>query len=125
MDEAKHLDKEMDVLRDAADKREYEYRNLTVNVVCEKNGDEWAVKGKLILVVNEDPGNEETEKKKSIDALATGKNSPEVMADVFFHLNLLPQQFGDAIFEEGFEDLLDEARKLADGEDVGEAEVLQ
>ncbi|KKN14454.1 hypothetical protein LCGC14_0996060 [marine sediment metagenome] len=123
-DEAKALDKKMDVLREAADNREYVYRKLVINVVSEKDGEEWTVKGSLNIRVSEELGNEDAVKEKNIEALSSGKSSNEALADVFLHLNIIPQQFGDAIFEEGFEDLLNEARTSVEGEDVGEAEVL-
>jgi len=116
MDKAKLIKEQMDALRDIANKKDYIFRDYSVNVVSKKINDEWMVEGELILKVSEELDNEEAIKEVPFGVMVTDKDLGEAVAATFFHLNFISQNFGDAIYEENFFELLNEANDLSDEE---------
>ncbi len=116
MDKAKHIKEQMDALRDIADKRDYIFRDYNVHVTSKRVDDEWTVEGKLILKVSEELDNEDAIIEIPFGVMVTDKDLGEAVGATFFHLNFVSQNFGDAIYEEKFFDLLNEANELPDEE---------
>lgn len=116
MDKAKHIKEQMDALRDIADKRDYIFRDYSVHVTSKKVNDEWTVDGELILKVSEELDNEDAIIEVPFGVMVTDKDLGEAVGATFFHLNFISQNFGDAIYEENFFELLNEANELDDEE---------
>jgi hypothetical protein len=106
----------MDALRDRADKRDYIFRDYSVRVTSKKVGDEWTVGGELILKVSEELDNEDAVIEVPFEVMVTDDDLGEAVQATFFHLNFISQNFGDAIYEKDFFEILNEAQNLPDDE---------
>lgn len=116
MDKAKRVKEQMDALRERADKRNYIFRDYNVHVSSKKVDDKWTVDGKLVLKVSEELDNEDSIIEVPFGVMVTETELEEAVGATFFHLNFISQNFGDAIYEDGFFELLNEAQELTDDE---------
>ncbi len=95
---------------------EREYKGRVMDVRVESTTDDmkmYKITGKLTLSVSEN--NDETWQAKDFEVM-TYENDPDMgVAQVFAYLNSIPMEYGDMIFEEGFDELISGLLESADG----------
>ena len=116
MGEMERIKEKMDALRERASERNYVFRDYNTSVTSKKVDDEWVVDGKLILKVSEELDNEDAVIEVPFGVMVTDEDLSEAVSATFFHLNFISQNFGDAIYEENFFEILNEAQALPDKE---------
>ena len=118
MDKAKHIRDRMGVLMKRSEERNYIYRDYRIKVVSTKEDGTWKVSGKLELAVSEELDNPEAVVETPLEVMVTDDDYGEALSTVFFNLNFIPQNFKDAIFEEGFFELLNEADEFVEEQEA-------
>ena len=95
---------------------EREYKGRVMEVRVESTTDDmkmYKITGKLTLSVSEN--NDETWQDKEFEVM-TYENDPDMgVAQVFAYLNSIPMEYGDMIFEKGFDELLSGLLENTDG----------
>lgn len=105
---------ELEQMRDdSRASRNYIFRKVNLSLSAEKEDSGWLLKGELILTVSEESeSKEDAHKGVPLNIEVKDSNFDKAMAVATSALYALPAEYGDAIFEEGFFDLLDEYADL-------------
>jgi uncharacterized membrane protein len=115
------IESKIALLAEKAQGRKYKRRTMEVNLVSEIDADGFCkVVGKMTLSASENPEDVSMLKVIPMEVMFIDKKPEVAVAMTLNHLNLIPMQYGDAIFEEGFFDLLDK-----DNEEIGDVKVKQ
>lgn len=119
MDTQKSVEKKVQALVDRVNDREYYGRRMIVDIHTHSDDmKSFTVKGKLNLSVSETPDDKESWIKKDYSVMIIDTDPDMAIAEVFAHLNSIPMEYGDTIFEKDFEEVI----KLMEGID-GQAKV--
>lgn len=110
------IEKKIGLLAERAKDRKYKRRTMEVNLVSEIDADSFCkVIGKMTLSVSENPEDTSMLKVIPMEVMFIDKKPEVAVAMTLNHLNLIPMRYGDAIFEDGFFDLLNK-----DNEEIGD-----
>jgi hypothetical protein len=121
MDTQKLVSDRVETLLERVSSREYRGRKMVVSVdTHSEDMKSFTVKGNLVLSVSETPEEKESWIDKSFDVMIVNDDADMAVAEVFAHLNSIPMEYGDTIFEDDF----DEVIKLMEATD-GETEISQ
>ncbi|KKN54327.1 hypothetical protein LCGC14_0593050 [marine sediment metagenome] len=120
MDKTKLVEEKLDALYERSQTKTYRRRKMTLEIDSdEEDTNLFKVIGKMTLQVSETPDVKESWKEKSFDIMLTGKDIDVLTGQVLAHLNSVPFEWGDMIFEEDFEDILKETIEIVqDGEEA-------
>jgi hypothetical protein len=94
-------------LYDSALERTYKKRIMEVRIESiTEDLKMYKITGSLELSVSAELGDEENIQSRKFDVM-TMENDPDLgVAQVFTYLNSIPMEYGDMIFEDGFEDII-------------------
>jgi len=121
MDTEKSVEERVQALVDRVNDRKYFGRRMIVDIHTHSDDlKTFTVKGKLKLSVSETPDEKESWIRKDYSVMITETDPDMAIAEVFAHLNSIPMEYGDTIFEEDFEEVI----KLMEGID-GQAKITQ
>ena len=120
MDKTKLVEEKLDALYERSQTKIYKRRKMILEIDSdEEDTNLFKVIGKMTLQVSETPDIEESWKEKSFDIMLTGKDIDILTGQVLAHLNSVPFEWGDMIFEEDFEEVLKETIEIVqDGEET-------
>ncbi len=120
MDTQKLVEEKLEALYDNAQTKNYRRRKMILEIDSDEEGKNlFKVIGKMTLTVSETPDEDDSWKEKSFDVMITGKDVDILTGQVLAHLNSVPFEWGDMIFEDNFEDVLKETVEIAQrGEDI-------
>lgn len=122
MDTQKSVEEKVQALVDRVNDRKYYGRRMVVDIHTHSDDMKtFNVNGKLKLSVSETPDEKESWIEKDYSVMIIDTDPDMAIAEVFAHLNSIPMEYGDTIFEEDFEEVI----KLMEGVDGQEAEVTQ
>lgn len=94
-------------LVDRVNEREYHGRKMVVSIhTNSKDMKTFNVKGNLKLSVSETPDVEESWIVKDYDVMIIDDDPDLAIAQVFAHLNSIPMEYGDTIFEDDFDEVV-------------------
>lgn len=107
MDKAKPVDARVQNLVDRVNDRAYHGRKMIVEIdTLTDDMKNFVVTGNLKLSVSETPDVDESWIEKEFSVMLT-ENDPDIaIAQVFAHLNSIPMEYGDTIFEDDFDDVI-------------------
>ncbi len=107
MDEAKSVDIRVQNLVDRVNDRAYKGRKMVVEIDSHTDDlKSFVVTGKLTLAVSETPEIEGSWIEKDFSVMLTENDPDMAIAEVFAHLNSIPMEYGDTIFEDDFDDVI-------------------
>jgi hypothetical protein len=116
MDTTKLVEEKLDALFERAQAKAYRRRKMILEIDSDEEDENlFKVIGKMTLAVSETPDIVESWKEKTFDIMLTGKNIDILTGQVLAHLNSVPYEWGDMIFEEDFEDVLKETIEIVQG----------
>ena len=103
----KSVEEHLQSMYDSAMERTYKKRIMEVRIESiTKDLKMYKITGSLELSVSAELGEEENIQSKKFDVM-TMENDPDLgVAQVFAYLNSIPMEYGDMIFEDGFEDII-------------------
>lgn len=107
MDTQKSVEKKVQALVDRVNDREYFGRRMIVDIHTHSDDMKtFTVKGNLKLSVSETPDDKESWINKKYSVMIIENDPDMAIAEVFAHLNSIPMEYGDTIFEEDFEEVI-------------------
>lgn len=122
MDTQKSVEEKVQALVDRVTDRKYYGRRMVVDINTHSDDlKTFTVNGKLKLSVSETPDEKESWIEKDYSVMIIDTDPDMAIAEVFAHLNSIPMEYGDTIFEKDFEEVI----KLMEGADDEQAEVTQ
>lgn len=99
--------------------RNYTGREMNINLKIDKSSDGPVVcNGRMLMRVSETPKDSESWLEREYEVMFMDDNEEKAVALTFAYLNSIPQEYGDMIFENDFEEVL----KLVEEADNDEAE---
>jgi hypothetical protein len=107
MDKEKSVDIRVQRLVDRVNDREYKGRKMVVEIDSHTDDmKSFVVTGNLTLSVSETPDVKESWITKDFSVMLTEDDPDMAIAEVFAHLNSIPMEYGDTIFEDDFDDVI-------------------
>ena len=107
MDKEKSVDIRVQRLVDRVNDREYKGRKMVVEIDSHTDDmKSFVVTGNLTLSVSETPEVDESWITKDFSVMLTEDDPDMAIAEVFAHLNSIPMEYGDTIFEDDFDDVI-------------------
>ncbi len=116
MDKAKLVEQKLEELFEKAQEHDYVSRKMVLEISSDKEKEDFfKLLGRLKLSVSE---NGEDWKEKSFDIMLTGSDVDILTGQILAHLNSIPYEWGDMIFEDDFEKVAKETVEILrkDGE---------
>ncbi len=107
MDTQKPVEEQVQNLVDRVNDRKYYGRKMVVTI--HTHSDDmltFAVRGNLELSVSETPDDEKSWIDKKYSVMFIDNDPDQAIAEVFAHLNSIPMEYGDTIFEDDFEEVI-------------------
>lgn len=127
MDTQKPVEEQVQNLVDRVNDRKYYGRKMVVTI--HTHSDDmltFAVRGNLELSVSETPDEEKSWINKKYSVMFIDSDPDHAIAEVFAHLNSIPMEYGDTIFEDDFEEVIKLVEAANDeAQDAEEAVVIQ
>lgn len=118
MDKTKLVEEKLEALYERSQAKEYRRRKMILEIDSDEEGENlFKVIGKMTLIVSETPDVEDSWKEKSFDIMLTGKDIDILTGQALAHLNSVPFEWGDMIFEDDFEDVLKETIEIVQNEE--------
>ncbi len=118
MDTTKLVEEKLDALFERAQAKNYRRRKMILEIDSdEENKNLFKVIGKMTLSVSETPDLDESSNEQSFDIMLTGNDVDVLTGQVLAHLNSVPFEWGDMIFEDDFEDVLKETMEIVQNEE--------
>jgi hypothetical protein len=97
--------------------KNYVRRTMLLDLVSEVGKDGFTqVIGRLTLSATENPSDESKLRIIPFEVMFIDKNSAKAIESVLAHLNAIPLKFGDAMFEEGFFEILSDNAEMSNDE---------
>lgn len=107
MDKEKSVDTRVRKLVDRVNDRAYKGRKMIVEIDSHTDDmKSFVVTGKLTLSVSETPEVKTSWITKDFSVMLTENDPDMAIAEVFAHLNSIPMEYGDTIFEDDFDDVI-------------------
>lgn len=107
MDTQKHVEEQVQNLVDRVNDRKYYGRKMVVTIHTHSDDMQtFSVKGNLELSVSETPDDEKSWIDKKYAVMFIDTDPDLAIAEVFAHLNSIPMEYGDTIFEDDFEEVI-------------------
>ncbi len=107
MDQEKSVDIRVKKLVDRVNDRAYKGRKMVVEIDSHTDDmKSFVVTGKLTLSVSETPEVKTSWITKDFSVMLTENDPDMAIAEVFAHLNSIPMEYGDTIFEDDFDDVI-------------------
>ena len=120
MDTQKPIDETLEEIFQRSQEKDYKRRIMDMKIDAEHlESGGMRVKGTLNLKVSETPDNDKSWKEKEFSVMIMEDDAEVATGLVLAHLNSIPYEWGDMIFEEDFED----AMKLLEGSKRGKTKV--
>ncbi len=118
MDTQKLVEDMLEQLYEDAQTKEYTHRKMILEIDSEEEEENlFKVIGKMTLAVSETPDVKESWIEKIFEVMLTGKDVEILTQQTLAHLNSVPFEWGDMIFEDDFESVLRETMSIAEGND--------
>ncbi len=119
MDTTKLVEDKLTELFEQAQGKNYRRRKMILEIDSdEENKNLFKVIGKMTLSVTETPDIDDSWKEKTFDIMITGKDIDVLTQQALAHLNSVPFEWGDMIFEDNFEDILKETIEIVQAESM-------
>jgi len=107
MDTQESVEKKVQELVDRVNNRKYYGRRMVVDIHTHSDDMKtFTVKGDLKLSVSETPNDKESWINKKFSVMFINTDPDTAIAEVFVHLNSIPMEYGDTIFEDDFEEVI-------------------
>jgi hypothetical protein len=107
MDTQESVAKKVQELVDRVNDRKYYGRRMVVDIHTHSDDMKtFTVKGNLKLSVSETPNDKESWINKKFSVMFIDTDPDMAIAEVFVHLNSIPMEYGDTIFEDDFEEVI-------------------
>jgi hypothetical protein len=109
----KEFDKRMKEFITTVENRNYAGRRMHIKIesyALDSGESGYRVTGELMLAASETPDDENSWVEKDFSLMIIDKRAEDAIASILMHMNSIPMEFGDLIFEEGFEEFITEAQ---------------
>ena len=114
MDKAKLVEQKLEELFENSQKRSYVSRKMILEISSDEEKENYfKLLGKLTLSATE---NGDDWREKSFDIMITGSDADVLTGQVLAHLNSIPQEWGDMVFENDFEQVAKETLEIMQGD---------
>jgi hypothetical protein len=119
MDKAKLVEQKLEELFEKTQTKNYISRRMQLEIASdEEEKDYYKLIGKLTLSVSED---RDEWKEKTFEVMLTGSDADILTGQILAHLNSIPYEWGDMIFEDEFEDVAKDTLEVLQGEETEQA----
>ena len=107
MDKKESVEERIQTLIEATQAKNYRGRKMVVTIDSHTDDlKNYVVNGTLQLSVSETPEKEDSWTEKEFEVMIMDKDVDQAVAYVFAHLNSIPIEYGDMIFEDNFTEIL-------------------
>jgi len=113
--EKTELELKVEEILQRSQERNYRGRRMTVSIESmSQNEDDslYKVVGKLCVAVSETPDDPESWIEKDFSLMILDDTEENAIASILMHMNSIPMEFGDMIFEDDFEEILNAGAKV-------------